>query len=134
MKLTNGDIFMAREPLQVLLDQKFPVMVSYKLAQLSHKLQEQLKVIEEVRMGLVRKYGKKDKKGSIAVKQESENYSKFVEEFTELMEHEVEIKELEKVKLPERVASTCDACKHNMDKIFEIEPKILMALVKLVEV
>ena len=34
MKLTNGEIFDAREPLQKLLEQKFPVKVSYGLANL----------------------------------------------------------------------------------------------------
>jgi len=133
MKLTNSDIFVAREPLQTMLEQKFPVMVSYKLAKLTNKLAEQLKIIEEVRNGLVKKYGEKDEKGQISVKQEGESFNKFVEEFTELMNHEVEVV-IEKVKLPEKVASTCDACHHNMDKLLEIEPKILMALEKFVEV
>ena len=38
------------------------------------------------------------------------------------------------VKLPEKVAATCDACHHNMDRAQEIEPAILMALEKFVEV
>ena len=133
MKLTNGDIFGSQEPLKKLIEQKFPVMVSYKLAKLVKKLDEQFKVIEEVRMGLIKKYGETDDKGQTQVKPEGENFPKFVAEFNELMSQEVEIV-VEKVKLPEKVAATCDKCNHNMDKSFEIEPNILIALDKFIEV
>ena len=133
MKVTNGDIWTARDPLKTLVEQKFPVMVSYKLAKLVVKLNEPFKVIEEVRNGLVKKYGETNDKGSLEVKQDSENYPKFVDEFNELMAQEIELV-FDKVKLPEKTASTCDACHHNMDKPLEIEPKILIALDKFVEV
>ena len=133
MKLTNGDIFQAQEPLRAIMEQKFPVMVSYKLSKLVMKLNEPFKVIEEVRNGLIKKYGEADGKGNTAVKQEGENWVKFLAEFNELMGQETEIV-IEKVKLPEKVAATCDKCNHNMDKALEIEPKILMALEKFVEV
>ena len=133
MKLNNGDIFSAQEPLRKLIEQKFPVMVSYKLSKLVMKLNEQFKVVEEVRMGLIKKYGEADEKGNSQVKPEGENWAKFVEEFNELMAQEVEVV-IEKVKLPEKVSSTCDKCNHNMDKSLEIEPNILIALDKFVEV
>ena len=133
MKLTNGDIWGAREPLMKLIEQKFPVMVSYKLAKLVTKLSEQFKVIEEVRQGLIKKYADTDENGQLSVKQESKNFPKFAEEFNELMALEVEIV-VEKVKLPEKVASTCDKCSHNMDKAFEIEASVLMSLEKFVDV
>jgi len=133
VKLNNGDIFSAQEPLRKLIEQKFPVMVSYKLSKLVMKLNEQFKVVEEVRMGLIKKYGEADEKGNSQVKPEGENWAKFVEEFNELMAQEVEVV-IEKVKLPEKVSSTCDKCNHNMDKSLEIEPNILIALDKFVEV
>jgi len=119
MNLTNGDIFIAQEPLKNLIEQKFPVMVSYKLAKLVSKLNDQLKVIEEVRNGLVKKYGVKDEREQLSVKPDSPNWSKFVIEFEELMAQETEIV-IDKVKLP--------------DKDLDIEPKILIALDKFVEV
>jgi hypothetical protein len=133
MKLTNGDIFTVREPLQKLITEKFPVMVSYKLAKLVNKLNEQNKVIEEVRQGLIKKYGEKDDKGNTQVKQEGENWVKFVGEFNELMSQEIELV-IDKVKLPEKVSSTCDSCKHNMDKTYEIDAQTLIALDKFIEV
>ena len=135
MKLNNGEIFMAREPLQKLMEQKFPVMVSYKLAKMVSKLNEQQKVIDDVRNGLIRTYGKPDKDNpqQIAVPPESKDFDKFVGEMNELFAQEVEIVS-DKVKLPEKVAATCDKCSHNMDKMLEIEPKVLMALDKFIEV
>ena len=61
------------------------------------------------------------------------SFPKFVDELTELMNQEVEVV-FEKVMLPEKVAATCDKCSHNMDKMFEIEPSVLMALGKFVDV
>jgi len=132
MKLTNGDIFSASEPLKKLMDIKLPVKTSYQLAKLASKLNEQLKVIDEVRNGLVRSYGE-EKDGKIEVMPENPNFPKFVDEFNELMAQEVEVV-FEKVKLPETVAATCDKCHHNMDKALEIEPSALMALDKFIEV
>ena len=135
MKLSNGDIFMAREPLAELMEQKFPVKVSYNLAKMASKLQEQLKVIDDVRNGLIKTYGKADKENpqQLTVAQDSKNFPKFMEEFAELMNQEVEIV-FDKVRLPEKVAGTCDKCSHNMDKSLEIEPKTLLALEKFIEV
>jgi hypothetical protein len=123
MKLENGDIFMAKEPLQKLLEQKLPVMISYKLAKMVGKLNEQYKVIEEVRQGLVKKYGTADEKNRLTVNPDSPNWDKFMSEFAELMGQEVEIV-TEKVKLPEIVDG----------KPLEIEARVLMALDKFVEV
>ena len=132
MKVLNGQIFQAKEPLQKLSQEKLPVKTSWGLAKLTIKLNDQWKAIDEVRNGLIKKYGTADDKGNISVKQDSENWTKFVEEFSELMMQEVEIV-FDKVKLPEKVSATCDACKHNMDRMLEIEPSILMALEPFVE-
>ena len=116
------------------MEQKLPVLASYKLAKLANKLNDQLKVIEEVRQGLIRKYGTPDEKGrGISVKQDSEGFEQFAAEFNELMEQEVEVI-IEKVRLPEKVSSTCDSCKHVIDVPLMIEPNILMPLEEFIEV
>ena len=133
MKVKNGDIFLAREPLAKLMEVKLPVKASYQVAKLANKFNEQLKVIDEVRNGLIRNYGEKDDKGQTKVSQDNPNYQKFIDEFTELLDQEVEIV-IEKVRLPEKVAATCDKCNHNMDRLLELEPSILMSLEKFVEI
>jgi len=125
MKLFNGDIFTAKEPLEKLSEHKLPIKTSLAIAKMTIKLNEEFQAIEQVRQGLIRKYGEANKEDPnlISVKPESENYPKFVEEVTELLEQEVEVV-IKKVKLPEEVDG----------KPLEIEPKILMALEKFIEV
>lgn len=125
MKLLNGEIFNAKEPLQKLLEKELPVRVAYGLAKMANKLNAEFQAIEQVRMGLIRKYGEADKDNpmQITVKLESEKYPKFVEEMNELMNQEVEVV-IEKVKLPQEVDG----------KALQIEPSVLMPLEKFVEV
>ena len=139
MKLNNGEIWMAREHLQRLTERKFPIKTSYDLAKMASKLNDQLKVIDEVRSGLVRTHGTPDKDNpkQMSVPQGGEGFNKFMEELAELMNKEEDIdfgKTKVPVKLPEKVAATCDKCSHNMDRPLEIEPSALMALDKFVEV
>lgn len=122
MNLKNGEIFNAIAPLQKLVDREFPVKVSYGLAKMANKLNEQFKVIDQVRQGLIKKYGVQEGQ-QISVKADGPNFPKFIAELEELMNQEVEVV-FEKVKLPEEVDG----------KPLQIEPKILMALEKFVEV
>ena len=137
MKLTNGEVFRTREPLQELMGEKLPVKTSYELAKLARKLNDQLTVIEDVRRGLVNKYATEGngKRGK-SVDPEGDNYPKFMEEFGILMSEnvEIDIDPKQKIKLPLMVAATCDKCSHNMDKPLEIKPSVLMALDSFVEV
>ena len=153
---TSGEIFAAREPLAQLMQQKFPIRVSYKLAKLASTVQVELKVIEELRNALVKEYGvadetnpnqvtvptiieKLDEKGKIVMDKgksvmiPNPGFVKFLDEVNELMAQEVKMV-VDKVKLPEMVASTCEKCHHNMDKALEIEPAVLMLLDKFIEV
>ncbi len=153
---TSGEIFAVREPLSQLMQQKWPMGTSFKLATLAKTIQEELKVIEDLRNALIKEYGvadeanpnqitvptiieKLDDKGKPVIEKgkpvmvANPNLAKFLDEVSELMKQEVKMV-VEKVKLPEMVASTCDACKHNMDKVREIEPAVLLLLDKFVEV
>jgi hypothetical protein len=120
MKLTNGEIFNSKEPLQKLMTERLPVKVSYGLAKLAAKLNEQLQVIEQVRQGLVTTYGEPDPDvpNRTRVSPTSDKYPKFLTEYGELMNQEVEIV-LEVVTLPETL---------------EIEPSVLMALDKFIKI
>ena len=135
MKLLNGEIFQTKEPLEKLLQVKMPVRASYALAKLALRLNEQLRIIEDVRNGLIRTYGKEslEAKGRLEVTPESSGWEKFVSEVNELMMTEVEM-DFDKVKLPEKVVEKCSKCEAVIEKPFEIEASVLMALEKFVEV
>jgi len=125
MKLTNLDIFASarRAAFQKILNKPFPVAISFKLAKMAQKLDVEFEAIEKVKNGLVTKYGVPNEKGQMTVTEDSPNFEKFVGEFNELMAMEVELV-IEKVKLPEQVDG----------KPLELEPSLLMALGKFVEV
>jgi len=156
--LTNQEIFSIREPLGKLMGEKLHVRVAYNLAKLASVLQSHLTVIEEVRNGIIKKYGKPnpenpqqitvptiieklDDKGKVVredgkpVMEANPDFGKFVDELTELMatEEMVDFGKLEiPVKLPEKVACSCEKCKTNMDRPLEIEPGTLLLLEKFV--
>jgi len=133
MKVTNRDIFEGRNAIQELLRIKLPVRTSLHVAKLSRKFNEVLKDIDVVRRNLIDTYGTKSERGGKEIKADNENFPKFMQEFDELLELEVDITAT-KVKLPEMISATCDACHHNMDRPLEIEPWILASLDKFVEV
>lgn len=133
MKVTNGQVFVAVEPLKKLMAEKLPVKPAWGLAKLSQKLNEPYKAIEDVRNNLIRKYGEVDEKGNTAVKQDSASWAKFVEEFNELMKQETEIV-FEKIHIPEKISYVCDSCKHNTDRTLEIDANTLLALEPFIEV
>ena len=120
MNVTNGDIFNARESLQTLLKERLPVKISYRLAKLAKKVNDQLTIIDEVRNGLVQQYGEKDEKGeNISIKVGSKNIALFLTDLNELMGQEVDI-DSEIIKLPEDGLT--------------IEPSVLLALGKFIDV
>jgi len=133
MEITNREIFESRNAIQELLRYKLPIKPSMQVAKLSRKVNELLKDIDVVRKGLIEKYGEKNEKGGMEVKQTNEHYPVFMSEFNELLSLNVQIT-VEKVRMPEMIPSTCDFCHHNMDKKLEIEPWILAALEKFIDV
>jgi len=119
VKLTNGEIYNAKAPLQKLLAEKLPVKTSYGLAKLASKLDDQLGVIDKVRQGLFQTYGEANPENmmQIRVDPQSKNFPKFASEIGELMAQEVEIV-FDVVTLPDTL---------------EVEPITLMALEKFIK-
>jgi len=115
------------------MEQKFHVKVSYNLAKLAQKLDGPTKVVDETRKALVQKHGKSEKGGQPTIQPNTPAMEAFSEEWAVLMTEEVEV-DCEKVKLPDKIASTCDKCHHNMDKPYEIEGVVLLSLDKFIEV
>ena len=120
MELTNAEIYNATEPMKKLLRVKLPVRTSYALVQLAGKLRPQSDVIEQVRMKLIVEYGQRDEKrsGRPYISPEMAGFPKFAAELGVLFEQKVELDIGDKIKLPPTI---------------EIEPYVLMALEKFVE-
>jgi len=124
MKVLNREIFEAKEPLEKLIQLPLPVKTSLEIARFANKLSDELRAIEEVRMGLFRKYGTLSEDGrQMVVEETSDNYPKFLDQLDELMMQETELV-VTQISLPSEVDG----------KPLNIEPSILMALEKFVEV
>ncbi len=123
MKLTNEEIYRAREPLEKLLNERFPVKISYRLAIMARKINSQCEIIDTVKNGLIETYGEVDRDNPkhLEVKPESKNFTKFIGEMEELFAQEVEFV-LEKIALPTEIDGK-EIC---------IEPSVLVELEKLI--
>ena len=99
MKVTNGEVWQAREPLQSLLREPWPVKTAYWLAKLARKINEQVAVMEPVRVGLIRQYGTTDEKGQVSIKPGDPRWDEFVPAFDELMAQQEDLG-IDKIILP----------------------------------
>lgn len=139
MKLKNGEIVDASAALKSIRKMRLPVKVSSDLVKLALKLDEPIKAFEEVKNGLVETYKitaepTEDGKGqTVKTSGKPEDLKKFFSELDELLNLEVEVV-ASKVRLPEKIAGTCDKCSHNMDVPLQIEGDILLPLQSLVEI
>ena len=124
MELLNGEIFVAKTALEQLFEIDLPVRTSMDLAKLIGKVTEAWNAIEKVRTGLVTKYGSEDPETrQKRVAQDSEEFTKFIEEYNELMEQKTELV-FDIVRLPQNVDG----------KPLVIKPALLVNLLKFVEV
>lgn len=91
MKVNLMEIIAAKDVLSRLANTDLPIKVSYALSKLIKILNEEYQDIEKFRTNLVSKYGEPDGE-NIRVRQESENFPKFMEEYNDFMNTEIEIK------------------------------------------
>lgn len=121
MRVSNGDIWQAREAIGDLVKEKLPVKTSYWLAKLGRKVNEHIRDIEAVRVKLVHEYGTKDEQGNVSIPAGMPEVAKFLAAFGELMDETVEIEGIDRITLPTNTGLT-------------ITPAALMALEPFVEV
>lgn len=123
MKLLNGEIFNAMEPLRALLKIELPIKTSYSLAKMAIKLDAEYQVIEDVRRGLIHRYGEPNRENplQVSVTPGSENFARFSSDMDELFLQEVEVV-LDKIYLPLEVNG----------KALQIEAATLIPLEKFV--
>lgn len=132
MQLTNREIYEAWIPLQKILESKLPVRISYEVALLANKLREQVNIIEDVRLGLVSKYGELEN-GKPLVKPDSQQWSSFEKELNELFDEEVAI-HATKVTLPRIVYSRCSKCNEMTETVLQLEPNVFLSTLKIIGV
>lgn len=131
VKVKNQDMIDSREALQMLAQKSLPVLVSIQVAKLGLAFSGPFSIFEEVRNALIKEYGQVQEGGQRVVifsndalgRPESPNHQGFAKKLTELLGQEFDLPDI-KVKLPQEIDG----------KALQIEPSILMALEKFIEV
>ena len=135
MKLTNKEILLAHAAFQKLDAIKFPVRTSMLLGKSAATLDKPADLLEKMRKKLVTEHAARDERGArLPFLPDSLEMDAFSKDWLELMDIEEDVPDVTMVKLPEKVAGTCDKCHHNMDRALEIEPEILKDLLRYVEI
>ena len=118
MKVKNKIIFGSQPALAKLVLLSLPIKTSYEIAKLAKELKQNLELLNITRDKAIKRYGKQDETTKeVVLKPNTEEMTKFLEEFNALLEEEVEISS-PKIKLPLKVD----------DKDFQLEPSVIIAL------
>ncbi len=134
-ELSYRDIWEASIGFQLLDSLRLPfhVKVSKNLAKVNVALRPHIEVVTEVRNKLIEKHAPRENGKILPIQPNTPEMQAFDTEWAELCKDKVDV-DYEVVSLPEKIASTCDQCHHNMDKPLTIPFKILVLLDKIAEV
>lgn len=87
------------EALQKLVEEPIDALTSFRIGKAVSSVQSELETFEKTRQSMLEKYGTKTENGEgLEIKPESKNWKKFVTEYEELVNEEVEI-DAKKVKI-----------------------------------
>jgi len=89
MKVKLFDVYNSVNVMNKVLDAQLPISVSFQLTKLVKTLNEEVKMIEEERIKLVKKYSETDKDGESTVSEDKKQ--NFLKDFSELLETEVDL-------------------------------------------
>jgi len=90
MKIKIGLVIASQASLNKLLSLELPIKIAFRLNRLLKELQDPIKLAEDQRLVLVKKYGSEDEESG-QVRVTEANMAEFVKQVTELHEEEIEI-------------------------------------------
>ena len=99
MKFTMTELFNMKDGLQRLVQKEIPIKTSFKLARFTKRVNEELVILDQARVGLVERYGSKDELTGQARVDEG-NVKEFIKELNEVLKIEVDI-DFESIKIEE---------------------------------
>ena len=90
MKVSIREIYASRTSLGKLAQAQLPVKLSYDLAKLLKKLNDEYTLIEDQRVALVKKHGEEIDGGEFTIAND-EQKENFLNEFNELLDNDIEV-------------------------------------------
>lgn len=95
MKIKLSELYFARETLKKLFSEAVSVKLAYRLSRISKKVNAEMKLVEEQRNELVKKYAdeqsEEDKKKNVPISVSPSKFDEFRKEFDELLDEEIDI-------------------------------------------
>ena len=120
MKVKLVQIVNSTEAMNKIATQPMKAAVSFKVAKNLKKLSEELAVFEQSRGDLIRKYGKEDEEGNVAIEPKTKGMTEFQKELSELLNVDVDLNGFKKIKLSQ--LSKCELTPQEMASLeFAIE-------------
>tara|TARA_Y100001951_G_C11214745_1_gene225116 strand:- start:230 stop:595 length:366 start_codon:yes stop_codon:yes gene_type:complete len=99
MKVKLVQIVNSTDAMNKIATQPMKAAVSFKVAKNLKSLSEELAIFEQSRGDLIRKYGKEDDKGNVAIEPSTKGMAEFQKELGELLNLEVDLNGFKKIKL-----------------------------------
>ena len=99
MKVKLIEVVNSSEAFGKIAQQPMKAAVSFKVAKNIKKLSDELSVFEQSRGDLIRKFGKEDKEGNVAIEPNTKGMAEFQKELNDLLNVEVDLNGFKKIKL-----------------------------------
>ena len=120
MKVKLVEIVNSTEAMNKIAAQPMKASVSFKVAKNLRALGEELAIFEQSRGDLIRKYGKEDKEGNVAIEPNTKGMAEFQKELNELLNVDIDLNGFKKIKLSQ--LSKCELTPQEMASLeFAIE-------------
>ena len=109
VKITLDKLKAAERGLGKIMNTDLPIKMSYSLQKGLKQIRDELKHVDDARVELIKKYGRKDEESeNVSIEPGSESETLFREEFEELLKSEVELwfTPLNLSEIPQHIAIT----------------------------
>ena len=90
MRFTLAEVWVLNSTLSKLFNKDLNIKIAYRLSKLLKKFNDEMKIVEEQRSELVKKYGKENAETK-QIEVSAENQQSFMQEFNTLMQEEIEV-------------------------------------------
>ena len=91
IKTTISEILNSQESLEKILAKELPAVSSFRLAKITEKINDELKVFNTVRQKLYEKYGDISEENPTEIKLKEEHIDSFTEEIDKVLKEEVSL-------------------------------------------
>ena len=84
-------IYEGTHAIRTIIGEKLPIKGAYAIGRLAKKLEDEFKLLEDVRISLVKKFGTEQEDGNFTIRgDDQESLNSFLAEFNEILDDDIE--------------------------------------------